>query len=155
MSLSEVPKNPTYRLSLNDTTIVGETIEIQNPAGSGKNLVFTQCLVTLNTASDIRLSIMNPTNTVGTSSAKTVYKKRTASPTSVVTTAKTYSVAPTPGTITSDLGRFTIPTNGTIQLQQDRLDAESIPVAPGEALSIFTSVITTAKGMIEWMEIPL
>lgn len=146
----------TVRVPINHTPAVGIALEISNPSNSGVNLCLRKAVFRATTAAVVSLYRRSAAASGGTSANMTPCCS-SSSDTSAVTTgnAKQFTVAPTPGSNVDLPMLFTIP---SAVLQADQIsddDVQPLMIAPGQTLSIETTVSSLWTGYLQWTEEPV
>lgn len=149
------PRYATYRICYDNNSVIGVSFEIQNPSASGKKLVFKRMRAYWSASNTSYIKRTTTAATGGTSSALTVCKNASDAPTSVVTTAKVFTVAPTTGTVDATLDRLQLAGSGILSSEFSPSDSELITIRPGENLQIDATAAITFAGYIEWIEVPV
>lgn len=142
-----------FRAYFDLTAVVGTTVEILNGASSGKEVRIRRIQVAIGGAAQLTAKKTTVAASGGTSGALTPSQARTGD--TAAATGKTYSVAPTTGTVECnwdtynaaaaifwDTGEKPEPNTGCI-LQQ------------GQQFALFSTAAVTLKGFIEYWEDPV
>lgn len=140
----------TYRAYFDLTAVVGTTVELINAAASGKEASIRRIQVAIGGAAQLTAKKTTVAASGGTSAGLTPSQARTAD--SPTLTGKTYSVAPTTGTVECLWDTY----NATAAAFWDSGELpESNPgciVQQGQQFALFSSAAVTLKGYIEYWE---
>lgn len=142
-----------FRAYFDLTAVVGTTVEIINAAASGKDLKIRRIQCAIGGAAQLTAKKTTAAASGGTSGALTPSQARTGD--TAVATAKTYSVAPTTGTVECLWDTY----NAAAAIFWDSghmpADNPGCVIQQGQQFALFSSAAVTLKGFIEYWEDPV
>ena len=146
-------KQNTYRLVLSNTATLGSgvTLELSNPAGSGKMVKFRRAAFNSSAVLGCQIQRFSTASTGGTSSAITVAKVDSGSAASVVT-GKLFTVAPTAGNLDQTVDYMYYAAAGRVDVGLVDDCRQPIIIRPGEFLCLVCGNVANTFGFIEWTE---
>lgn len=142
-----------FRLPIDLTAVVGTTVELINGAASGKELKIRRIQIGIGGAAQLTAKKTTVAASGGTSGALTPSQSRTGD--TAAASAKTYSVAPTTGTVECIWDTY----NAAAAIFWDTGNmAENNPgcvIQQGQQFALFSTAAVTLKGFIEYFEDPV
>lgn len=142
-----------FRAYIDLTSVVGTTLEILNGASSGKELKIRRIQLAIGGAAQLTAKKTTAAASGGTSGALTPSQARTGD--SAAATGKTYSVAPTTGTVECNWDTYNA--TGAAFWDTGHMNSENpgCVIQQGQQFALFASAAVTLKGFVEYWEDPV